>query len=352
MDFDLDSFLKCGAAVLVDPETVLVGSGPRIWLSEPTSPSFYFPDFFLSGNKPWFVHAFMKEIPLNQLDDYLQKHQKNNLSSTVTQCNWQLTSRVHFNDIMDELLGFLASGDLLKAVPYIREFSSGGIDEQSLVKSLKQLISSCKQYSMHLYGFWGDGEGFLGATPQILFKMTGEKNLKTMACAGTRQKGNDDYLIASDIKELHEHQLVVQSITESLSPFGRVVLGKQEVKPFNQLVHLVTPIHLEMEESVGYEEIVQAMHPTPALGAIPREFGDKWLRKYACEVEPRGRYGAPAGYVKNDEGLALVAIRGMQWQRDRVNLYAGSGVVPGSSAEREWNEIQLKLKSIKELLSL
>ena len=103
----------------------------------------------------------------------------------------------------------------------------------------------------------------------------------------------------------------------------------------------------------AFEEIVQALHPTPALGAHPREVGRYWLLDYQQHFD-RLRFGAPVGYTDPSTRISrcFVAIRNVQWQPNRMLIGAGCGIVANSDPETEWNEILLKLKAVKALLNL
>ena len=61
----------------------------------------------------------------------------------------------------------------------------------------------------------------------------------------------------------------------------------------------------------------------------------------------------PLVYVRGlVETLFLVAIRNIQWDVDKTLLGSGCGIVSESKIEREWNELTLKRKAVKELLHL
>lgn len=349
MAFDINAFLQSGALIALNRETLLVGLGEKKWLKEPTDLSFFSPSFFLAEERPWFEHEQMLEMPLSELAQALSGLKA---SFAPPMRTWQSTPRSSFCQSVDDLKKAFEQKTLVKAVPYAKEHSAGAFCRDQLIHSLKHVIAYAVEFPVHLYGFWGEDAGMLGATPEILFSLQQGTLLQTMACAGTRARGPDEGLIAKDLKELYEHRLVVQDIATSLSPYGELSIGTQQVRPFNRLVHLVTPIHLKMEKPVAFAQIVHAMHPTAALGAIPREAGREWLCAFAENIEPRGRFGAPVGYIKGRDGACLVGIRNMQWDKEGISLYAGCGVVPNSLAEREWDEIQLKLKSIKESLAL
>jgi len=214
---------------------------------------------------------------------------------------------------------------------------------------------------LHLYGLWHQAEGLLGATPEILFQWDESRVLHSVAVAGTLAKSPETpretealrlEAFLSDPKELWEHELVIRGIQQALEPFGNLKIGKTSALELPALYHLHTPIELPLPADRDFNDVVQALHPTPALGAWPRLAGGAWLRELE-EKMPRRRYGAPFGIV-SDSGQARcwVAIRNIQWNADQLSVGAGCGVVAGSSWQKEWGELQAKLQSIHRIFGI
>jgi menaquinone-specific isochorismate synthase len=144
---------------------------------------------------------------------------------------------------------------------------------------------------------------------------------------------------------------VVEGIKKALSPFGKVKIGAQEIVPYGSLYHLKTLIELKAE--VPFDLLVKELHPTPALGAWPRDAGNEWLQKWG-QIRPRGRFGAPFGYVypQKDEARVFVAIRCVQWKGEEAALWAGAGVTSKSCFAKEKQEVLQKLKMISALMGI
>jgi menaquinone-specific isochorismate synthase len=115
------------------------------------------------------------------------------------------------------------------------------------------------------------------------------------------------------------------------------------------LTHLRTPIQLELTQTADTAALVKALHPTPALGAFPKEEGVEWLKAFDSRT-PRKHYGAPLGCCYGNSISIVVAIRNVQWTPNGLAIGAGCGVIAESKQEREWNEIQLKTEAIFETL--
>lgn len=345
----INEWLSCGTLFSTGKGQLILGWGEKQWSKDPhpTIPSFYFPDYFLKNDAPWFVQANTLDLPISQLLSYFP-HDSINQSYS-----WNNPYQQVFNDAFHDLQAKIASAELAKAVPFIIESVQAPMGKAQLTKSLKTILNYALHNPAHLYGFWNENEGMLGATPEVLFLYEKEGVLETMACAGTKNIHENHSSLLSDPKELHEHELVVKGITQSLSPYGKVTVGEKRLLKLTKLMHLVTPLTIHLEASIPFQEIVTALHPTPALGAFPKKEGQKWLENYQKLIN-RNRFGAPAGFLhpEKKQSNCFVAIRNVQWNHEGMQIAAGCGVVADSKCENEWAEIGLKLKAIKEMLAL
>ncbi len=71
------------------------------------------------------------------------------------------------------------------------------------------------------------------------------------------------------------------------------------------------------------------------------------------QLEPfqRGLYAGPMGWINaRGEGEFTVAIRSALVDGDRARVFAGAGIVEGSDPRKEWNETELKFRSLLEVL--
>lgn len=349
---DIKSWLKSGTIFsLKDQDKLLIGWGKRTWLKSPQpisqQSSFYFPDFFLEEDRPWFQHENTRVMSKQDLLDGLNqfKQTKNNF-----QHQWNNSYRPLFDTTFNILKKKFAENELKKAVPFVFETSQKTMCLNQLQHSLAHLMKNAPANS-YIYGFWDNTQGILGATPELLFR-SNDLIFETMACAGTTTLEKADSLLHS-AKELEEHRLVVDGMTQSLSPFGNIQVGKLHVLRLKHLAHLVTSINIDLFKQSTFDEIVTALHPTPALGAFPKKKGHAWLLDYQKQINRR-RFGAPVGFITDDAKIqgCYVAIRNVQWDNEGMFLGAGCGMTSQSIRDKEWAEINLKLKAVKEMLAL
>ena len=127
----------------------------------------------------------------------------------------------------------------------------------------------------------------------------------------------------------------------------------RRIMELKSLVHFHTPIYVGLYDATPVEALIQRLHPTPALGPLPRtqqSMADlnEWRGRLGC---PR-HFGAPMGVYDQGEFCAVVCIRGVHWQGDTLKLPAGCGVIEASRLTGEWRELQLKRNSVKKLFGL
>ncbi|MGC6482335.1 MAG: isochorismate synthase [Synechococcus sp.] len=194
-------------------------------------------------------------------------------------------------------------------------------------------------------------DAFFGASPERLLSLRGGQ-LRSDALAGTAGLGDcGDALLQSD-KDRREHELVVQAITEHLQQQGLSPRRprRPQLARHGQLVHLHTPI-TAATNGLAPLTLAGALHPTPAVAGLPQREAMTWLRN--LEPFERGGYAAPVGWIDSAGDTELrVAIRCGHARGHRLELTAGAGLVRGSLAERELQEVGLKLAVLADQLDL
>ena len=200
-------------------------------------------------------------------------------------------------------------------------------------------------------------KAFIGASPERLYRRDG-KALLTEAIAGTRARGNDQTkddilrkeLIESD-KEQREHVYVVKAISSSLQSLCEQV----EVDPKPSLLtlsksqHLITHFKAVLKDQIKDAQLLDALHPTPAVGGYLQEYALRDIEKY--EHFSRGWFAGPVGWIGADEAQFAVGIRSALLDHDRLHVYAGAGLVNGSDPDKEWAELEDKIRDFTTLIS-
>jgi menaquinone-specific isochorismate synthase len=218
-----------------------------------------------------------------------------------------------------------------------------------VLNHLRQHYPDCYAFSIGN----GRGESFIGATPERLVRVAGGR-MHTEALAGSAPRGrsaSEDAGLARalqhDDKELREHQLVLGAIGRRLADLGI----KLEHAPQPRLLglanvqHLHTPISAALPTGVHILDLVERLHPTPAVGGTPRAPAVAAIAR--MENFARGLYAGPLGWVDHrGGGEFFVGLRSAQISGRTATAYAGAGIVAGSDPEKEFAETELKFQAL------
>lgn len=198
---------------------------------------------------------------------------------------------------------------------------------------------------------------FISCTPERLYRRC-QRELFTEALAGTTTRGlnqeEDEQLaqqLLDDTKNSHENQLVRKHIVDALTPLSNYVGAEKLAKVFklSHIQHLHRAIRAELKPGVDDFQLLLALHPTPAVGGLPKEPAMSFIRQR--EGYARGWYAGACGYFNKYESEFAVAIRSALIEPGRINLFAGAGIVSGSEADAEWVELENKLTTILSILT-
>ncbi len=139
-------------------------------------------------------------------------------------------------------------------------------------------------------------------------------------------------------------------MTARLAPLCEdVQTGEPELLELSNVVHRKTSLRAQAREGVSVLDIVVALHPTPAVGGVPREAALRWIAKR--EPDARGWYAGPLGWLDaSGDGEFIVALRSGLVCDGRAWLFAGAGIVRGSRPADEFEETELKLRAMREAL--
>ncbi|MGV3041535.1 isochorismate synthase [Staphylococcus rostri] len=210
----------------------------------------------------------------------------------------------------------------------------------------------------YLFVLESDTHTFISQTPEQLFRVT-DGMLYTKAVAGTLHRTQDDAQDAErltaflqDEKNLVEHQFVVDSILEDIQPFVKQATydASPKILKNDHLYHLYTEIGGQLDGQ-SYIELIDVMHPTPALGGYPKAMAMAYIDEH--EFAARGLYGAPVGMIDiYDDCEFIVAIRSMLVHANEALLYAGAGIVKDSDPAAEVAETALKFSPMMDALGV
>jgi len=219
---------------------------------------------------------------------------------------------------------------------------------------LRQRFPDCYSFSVAN----GRGDSFIGASPERLVRVS-QGVLESDVLAGSIQRGTgaaDDArqgaLLQASAKDRHEHELVLASVKRRLAALG--LTPEHPATPgllkLANVQHLYTPVRATLGDGVRLLDAVAQLHPTPAVGGSPRAQAIPAIRD--LEGFPRGLYAGALGWLNaRGGGEFMVGIRSALVRGSHARVYAGAGVVAGSTPDKEALETDLKFQALLEGLS-
>ncbi|MFW7523060.1 isochorismate synthase [Vibrio ostreicida] len=262
--------------------------------------------------------------------------------------------RTHWSRLVDKALADIDNDQLDKVVLARKTY----VELDTPVSAAQLLKASYvnNQNSFHFMLVLNPRCSFLGSTPERLYACEGQ-DLLTEALAGTAGRGqgtNEDMALAHwlchDHKNLDENQYVVDDIIQRLRPYSDQVDVEQEVSlvRLRQVQHLKRHIRARLKPGIKALPLLTALQPTAAVAGLPRDAAMDFIRKN--EPFSRGWYAGSMGYVREQSAQFCVAIRSALVLENQIHLFAGAGIVPGSEANSEWQELDKKLSTLLSLM--
>ncbi len=320
--------------------SVVIGHGPFFANAAPPADgvSFYVQDFAFQDSNPWKTPSRYERTTIAEFTRRFEH-------APPLACHWAPMDAVPFSGVFQEIMASIQNETFEKTVPVVTEI---GTADQAPGASIVAAMSR-QAAPLYSYGWCQPNSGFAGATPELLFSLR-ENRLETMALAGTA-KSEDLAVFAVDEKEIREHEYVAQTLVSKLLDLGQLERHPREILDLGSIVHFLTLINLQLDFPQSAENLLRRLHPTPALGPLPRTAKTlamllDWRNRLGCPLQ----FGAPFGLWDQGRFDAVVAIRGIWWQGNKLQLPAGCGIIEASRLVNEWRELRLKREAVKRFL--
>lgn len=204
---------------------------------------------------------------------------------------------------------------------------------------------------------------WLTATPEVLLESLPQPGMmRTIALAGTMRL-HDDELDGEGLhlrwstKNIQEQRYVASYIADTLKRLG---IDYEEEGP--RTVRAANLVHLRSDFTFGYDSthagnLLKALHPTPAVCGLPKKEAQAFILQN--EPTPRQYYSGFMGplhlpLTTHHSPLAThlyVSLRCMQIEEDAYHLYAGGGLLRDSTFDKEWQETEAKMETMRQIIN-
>ena len=266
-----------------------------------------------------------------------------------------MTSKAYGDLVAGAVASLRAPGATLRKVVLSRPISvelDGTLPLSAVLRRLRAGEPNCTIFSMPV----PDGT-FFGASPELLVAVHGER-VSCHPLAGTVRRGETARAdadaqrdLARSDKSRQEHRYVVEEIAATLAPLcaDLSVPDEPSMVAFRSVAHLGTRMEGRLARPLGVLELLERLHPTPAVGGTPRAEALALIAR--SEADARGYWAGPVGWVDaGGGGEWMIGIRSARLHGDGtvVTLRAGAGIVAASEPDAEAAETDVKLATVLE----
>lgn len=216
----------------------------------------------------------------------------------------------------------------------VKDFST---DDWTVV--LENLVKSNPNAFIHIF-YTPETGCWLGATPETLGEYS-NGIFKTMALAGTRKIGVENWTL----KDIEEQEYVVKYIANIIECLDlRYSVSEKFTANAGCVEHLCNEFTIFESNFNKIEELVNHLHPTPALAGMPKKESIDCINKY--ESHNREYYGGYIGPFSRNEFDYKVNLRCIKFDNNKIQLFAGGGLTSKSNADKEFQETESKSQTI------
>ena len=283
------------------------------------------------------------------------RYRETPLTEPSAEAIFQVREAGDYRAVVAKAVARIDAGEFTKIVlARAQEFASDQpLHPLRVLNGLRQRFPDCYAFSLAN----GRGQSFIGASPERLVRVS-KGVLETEALAGSIRRGagaSEDAALAGTLlrseKDRREHQHVLAAITARLEHLGLApeYAAEPGLRRLANVQHLHTPIRAALPENVRLLAVLAALHPTPAVGGAPLAAAVAAIR--GLESFPRGLYAGAIGWSNaRGGGEFFVGLRSALVDGGTARVYAGAGIVAGSTPEKEFAETELKFKAMLEAL--
>jgi isochorismate synthase len=217
--------------------------------------------------------------------------------------------------------------------------------EITFIETFQNLIASYPTAFRYLFfhpkvGIW------LGATPEQLVKIK-DNRFETMALAGTQLYSEN---VIWETKEIEEQQFVTDYILSKVKDKANLVnVSEVQTVKAGNLAHLQSLISGELTNDFQALELIESLHPTPAVCGLPKENAIDFIAKN--EGYDRKYYTGFLGeFQMNNQTDLFVNLRCLEVESNATQIYVGCGITKDSIPVKEFIETENKSMTMRNVL--
>jgi len=227
-------------------------------------------------------------------------------------------------------------------------------DEFNVYRALRSINPS-----PYLFYFdYGDYK-LLGSSPESQILVKNNKAYINPIAGTIKRSGNDEkdkklaQKLIKDPKENAEHVMLVDLARNDLSKnsINVIVDNYKEVQYFSHVLHMVSKVSCILKKKISLIKVFGDTFPAGTLSGAPKYKAMKLIDN--IEKINRGIYGGAIGFFGLDGNLnTAIIIRSFISKNNILFFQAGAGIVYGSKADKELEEVNNKLMALNNAIKL
>jgi len=269
------------------------------------------------------------------------------------------TQRTNYKDYINDLLELkqhLQYGNIYE-INYCREFYS----EQSNfcpISAFKLLNKSNPSPFAALYKL--NDKYLISASPERYLKKIGNKLISqpmkgTIARLSDKVQDNINFnKLKTDIKERAENVMITDLVRNDLSKTAKSSSVKVSelfgIYSFPNVHQMITTIESEPEERYKFKDFIATTFPMGSMTGAPKFRAMQLIDEY--EKVSRGLFSGSVGYINpNGDFDFNVIIRSLLYNTSNkyLSLSTGGAITIKSNPDEEYNETEIKAKSVSKI---
>jgi len=250
----------------------------------------------------------------------------------------------------------ISRGDIIQVVLSRRNERKTTASPLDIYRSLRVVNPS-----PYMYLFKIKDRAIIGSSPESLVRLE-DGVATTRPIAGTRRRGATpelDNRLKSDLlrdpKEIAEHIMLVDLGRNDL---GRVcesgtvkVPTFMTVEKYSHVMHIVSEVVGRLKAGKDAFDLLRAAFPAGTVAGAPKIRAMEIIDD--LETSQRGPYAGAIGYISYSGNMDLaITIRTILWDKGRVSIQTGAGIVADSKPASEFQETENKAAGMKETIRL
>ncbi|MBN2013788.1 MAG: anthranilate synthase component I [Candidatus Altiarchaeota archaeon] len=266
------------------------------------------------------------------------------------------TTEKEFKENVETAKEYIYAGDILQVVLSQRLETEYLGDKFTVYRNLKDINPSPYMYYLDL----GDRK-IVGSSPEMLVRVE-NRNVETYPIAGTRKRGKTleedrrlEEEMLEDEKERAEHLMLVdlgRNDVGRVAEYGTVKVRKlMEVEKYSHVQHMVSEVSGELRKGLDEFDALQSIFPAGTVSGAPKVRAMEIIEE--LETTRRGIYSGSVGYFSFNRNMDhAIAIRTIEFEKDKAYIQVGAGIVADSKPDNEYHETMNKGRGMLKALGV